>query len=517
MKKSVLFIWAILRLPFLAAGLYLFRFPIAAFVEENYGLGAAMDFTVYTASTLGTRLTIYFAFVATLALGFWLVKKWITSEVLSYLLLLIGSFLTIYFSSMFLLLTPNPFTRTFVIVLILAINTLPQQWVTDQMLGGRSCNLFFLAGVGLSEAFLPQAYALWLMEKFQVRKSIKSWSWLGGLLIAPLFWVFLLTPYDNQRILTLGEKMHANPSVEKFAEGDYNWIEFNTERDLLYAVGRGTNFMLAFDTKNLNVPPRKSKTDIGKTQSFAFNPDRQELYVYEASSRQLLTINALTLETLRSMLVVDTSTGSEESISPGDVWVNWHRGTDSITIASEADMEIGTPFVMIDYTSGKTIASMQLPLVPTNITFHDERNILYFNSFRAAYLIAWDMNTHEVINRVDTSPNTDRLIFSPATSEVLIASPLEGAVLRYDAETLKFKGKIKTNLGDRTLTIDPQRNLLLIGNFINNHMQVIDMNTYKPVASFYIGPWIRTIALDVENGVAYVSTVRNLFKVKYSQ
>jgi len=99
---------------------------------------------------------------------------------------------------------------------------------------------------------------------------------------------------------------------------------------------------------------------------------------------------------------------------------------------------------------------------------------------------------------------------------VLIASPLEGVILRYDADTLEFKGSIKASFGDRTLTIDPQRNLLLVGNFINNRLQVIDLNTYESVASFYIGPWIRTISLDVEHGIAYVSTVRNLFKVHYT-
>ena len=77
------------------------------------------------------------------------------------------------------------------------------------------------------------------------------------------------------------------------------------------------------------------------------------------------------------------------------------------------------------------------------------------------------------------------------------------------------EGEIKTSIGGRTLTLDSKRNLLLVGNFINNRLQVIDMNTYEPIASFYIGPWIRTISLDVERGVAYVSTVQNLFRVRY--
>lgn len=158
--------------------------------------------------------------------------------------------------------------------------------------------------------------------------------------------------------------------------------------------------------------------DIGKTQSFAFNPDLQELYVYKADTGELLFLDALTLETFRSAPVA--------GLSPGDVWVNWQRGTDSITIASEADLETGAPFVVIDRASGKTIAVMPLPLIPTNLAFHPDQDILYFNSFRDTYLISWDMKAHEALQRVETSPRTDRLIFSPSASEILIASPLEG-------------------------------------------------------------------------------------------
>ncbi|MDP2777758.1 MAG: hypothetical protein Q8O48_08930, partial [Anaerolineales bacterium] len=449
----------------------------------------------------------YLACVSALTSGIWLVKKWVATEFLSYILLLIGVFIAIYFSFVFIFLTPNPLIKTSVVTIILAVNTIPEKWLTKWMPRSGLMNLFFLAGVGWCEAFFPQAYIFWLVDKFQAGNSIKKWSWLSGVMIAPLFWIFLLTPYDNQRILTLGEKLHASPAVEKFAQGDFNWIEFNAEYRLLYAVGRGTNFLLAFDTEHLDQPPRRSKTDIGKTQSFAFNPDLQELYAYKVDTNELLYLDALTLETIRSVPI--------PGLSPGDVWVNWQRATESITIASEADLETGIPFMMIDRSSGDIIATLPLPLIPTNVAFHPDQDILYFNSFRDRYLISWDMNSHEVVQRVETSPRTDRLIFSPATSEVLIASPLEGAILRYDGQTLEFNGRIKTSLGDRTLTIDPQRNLLLVGNFINNQMQVIDLKTYEPVASFYIGPWIRTIALDVEQGIAYISTVRNLFKVKY--
>jgi DNA-binding beta-propeller fold protein YncE len=271
-------------------------------------------------------------------------------------------------------------------------------------------------------------------------------------------------------------------------------------------VGHGTNFLLAFDAEHLNVPPRKSE-DIGKMQSFGYSPERQEIYAYEAGKRLLHYIDAVTLVTLRSVPVAE--------LSPGDVWVNWQPGTDSITIASEADKEIGIPFVMIDRESGETIATLPLPLIPTNVAFHTVKDVMYFNSFKDTYLVSWDLNTHEVMQQIETSPNTDRLIYNPDASEVLVASTMEGAMLRYDADTLEYKGKLNVSIGDRTMSLDQKRNLLLVGNFINNRIQVIDLKTEKRIASFYIGPWIRTISLDVENGIAYVSTVRNLFKVKY--
>ncbi len=507
MKKNGLLIWIILRLPILAAGLFLFRNPIIDIVQGYIKQQNIIDFAVYSANTFETRFELYLATVVAMALGYWLVKKWVASEVRGYFLMLGGMLAVIYGSFQFLLLTPNAVERTLIVFLLLAVNTLPMEWLTKRISGSGIVNFVFVSAIGLSEALFPQAYIFWLMEKFQAGVSIKKWSWLGGVLIVPVVWLFLLTPYDNQRILTLGEKIHSSPAVEKFAAGKYNWVEYDADLHQIFVVGHGTNFLLAFDTEHLNVPPRKSE-DIGKMQSFGYNPDSKEIYAYEATKRMLHYIDAMTLETLRSVPVTD--------ISPGDVWVNWQRSTDSITIASEADAAIGIPFVMIDRESGETIATLSLPLIPTNVTFHSEKDVMYFNSFKDTYLISWDLKTRQIIKQAETSPNTDRLIYNSDTSELLVASTMEGAILRYDADTLEYKGKINVSIGDRTITIDQKRNLLLVGNFINNRIQVIDLTTERRIASFYIGPWIRTISLDVENGIAYVSTVRNLFKVTYT-
>jgi hypothetical protein len=422
-------------------------------------------------------------------------------------LVLAVTFVAIFHSFSYLFKVTEPLARAIAVSALLAANTIPYDWLAKRTAAGGFLNLVCLAGIGLAEALIPQAYLLWLMEHLRARDSLKSWSWLAGVVVAPLLWVFVLVPFDNQRVLTLGERLHASPAVEKFAQGEYNWIEFNAEHGLLYAVARGTNHLLAFDADDLDQPPRRSPEDIGKTQSFAFNPDAQELYAYKAATGELVTLDALTLETLRTTPV--------QALSPGDVWLAWR--TDTIVIASEVDFASGTPLYLLDRVNGKTLASLPLPWEPTNIALHDEKPILFFTSFKDTYLAAWDLHSGEVVLQTETSPRTDRLVYSERFNEVWVASPLEGAILRYDAETLEFKGKIPASLGDRTLTIDSKRNLLLVGNFINNRMQVIDLDTMKPVGSFYIGPWIRTIALDEERGVAYVSTVRNLFRVEYAQ
>ncbi|GAB4506772.1 MAG: hypothetical protein Fur0017_30280 [Anaerolineales bacterium] len=468
-----------------------------------------MDFFVFTVSTFSTRLILYLTCSAALGFWHWLTTKPRISKAMQYILWLTGAFIGIFISFEYLFLASDAIVRSAILTALLAVNTLPYEWLAKRLESGKAINLFFLAGVGVVEALFPQSYVVWLTNQVHKEMPIKKWSWLSGILIATLFWVFLFVPYDNQRVFTLTEKINADPAVKKIAPGVYNWVELNPEHDLLYAVGRGTNFLLAFDLNHLDQPPLRSREDIGKTQSFAFNPERQEIYVYKAETRELLYMDALTLEVFRSVPVID--------LSPGDVWMRWQPYNDTIILSSEADAEMGVPLYVFDRESGEVVASMGFPIIPTAfLILHPEKPLMYFNSFKDPYFAIWDMQIYEITRQVEITPRTDRMVFSEKHNEVWIASPLDGAVMRYNADTLEFTGRIKTTLGDRTLTLDTQRNLLLTGNFMNGKLTIIDLAAEKTIASYYLGPWIRTIALDMEKGMTYVSTVRGLFKVNYA-
>lgn len=508
LKREWVFAWAVVRLPLLVLAAYLFRYQIVEWFEGSIGFTGRMDFFVFTASTFTTRFLLYLISAVGLGFWFWLLGRLNISAGIRYLLFLAGTFAGIYLSLVHLFLVEDAFVRTTIALALLALNTFPHEWLAKLLATGKWINLVFLAGIGVVEAIIPQSYAFWLMSIGQARDSLKRWAWLGGVLIPSLFWIFLLVPYDNHRVFTLAEKLHADPAVQKFAPGIYNWVELNPEHDLLYVVGRGTNFLLAFDIDQLNQPPMRSREDIGKTQSFGFNPDLQELYVYKAETRELLYMDALTLDVIRSVPVPD--------LAPGDVWIRWLRLNNTIVLSSEADAEIGMPVYVIDRESGEIIAAMPYPVYPTEMAFNSNKPLMYFSSFKKPFLAVWDMERYEITKQINVGSRTDRIAFSEKYSEVWLAAPLDGAVLRFDADTLDFTGEINTRFGIRTLSIDSQRNLLLVGNFMNNQLDVIDPVTNKHLNSYYLGPWIRTIALDMENGIAYVSTVRGLFKVNYA-
>lgn len=505
MKKKVLIFWVFLRLPLLLAGLYLFRTELSILIEKYFNLALVLESVIYLISTAWLRLLLVML-MAILLIGVCLfIQKWLANKYWTLLILI--AFAGFEISFRYLLKIESSFLSSALATLILALNTIPESWLDRYFPKGRVTGMFFTIGAVISEGLFIQSFVYWLADFLKLNSNVKKWSWITGILLACFYSFFLFTPYNNQRILTLGEKLLSSPSVEKFAEGGYNWLDLNLENNLLYASGHNVNYIIAYDTQNLSLPPLKSKTQVGKPQSFAYNPILQELYVYRAETQELLYLDAVTLELLRSVPI--------PNLSPGDVWVNWQSGTDTITIASEADFEVGTPFLMLSRESGEILASIPLPLIPTNVAFDSENNIFFFNSFRDIYLVAWDMKSYQVIQQTEISQGTDRLIYNSSASEILIASAQEGAILRHDATTLEFKGKIETSIGDRTLALDQSRNLLLVGNFINNYVQIIDLTTYQPISRFYIGPWIRTITLDTKKGIAYISTIKNIFKLTY--
>ncbi|MCB9144354.1 MAG: WD40 repeat domain-containing protein [Anaerolineales bacterium] len=507
-NKKWILLWAAIRLPVLAITAYIFRYSLISWIENTFSFFGSMLFLVFTVSTLPARLAVLFIAATGFSVFYLILEKISVSPFVKYFIFLIGIFAGVYFSFTYLFLVPSAISKAALITVLFALNAMPYEQVSKSLKAQKWTNPFFLASIGIAEALFPQTYILWLINIIGAKSVIQKWAWTSGIVTATSIWIMLFVPYDNQRILTLTEHLYANPSVEKFSTSAFNWIELNPAHQTLYAVGRGTNFLLSFDTANLNIPPERSHEDIGKTQSFGFNPKRQELYVYKGATHELLYMDALTKNILNRIPV--------PNLSPGDVWVRWIPLNDTIILSSEADSETGIPLYVFERDTGEIVASMDFPVIPTAyLLAHPKKPLLYFNSFKDPYFAVWDMETQQLIEEVQITPRTDRMVFLERENEIWIASPMEGAILRYDASTLNAKGFIRSSFGVRTLAVDPERNLLITGNFLNGRITVQDLNTEKKTASYYLAPWIRTIELDTVNGYAYISTLQGLFQVKY--
>jgi hypothetical protein len=81
---------------------------------------------------------------------------------------------------------------------------------------------------------------------------------------------------------------------------------------------------------------------------------------------------------------------------------------------------------------------------------------------------------------------------------------------------LERKGAIASLFGARAIAVDPVRRLILVGSLVTNQLEVIDLDSQQRLAVYYVGPWLRSLSLDVEAGQAYLSTHEGLFRIEYT-
>ncbi len=302
----------------------------------------------------------------------------------------------------------------------------------------------------------------------------------------------------------LARRIHANPAVVQFFKGDFNWIELDPTSHTLYAVGHGTRQLLAFDTKAPLKAPRQSPVDVAGSQAFALNLSEQEIYIVNLEKEVLHILDAGTLESKKQY--------SSIGIVPADVFMAWDAETDSIFIAAE-ESDNGAPTVLVNRSKGDVTP---LEFVAYNV-YHDPRKPrLYLSLDEPHELAIYDLKSRSFSAHYPVNGGIiERVVSRPDRREVLVAEPVRMDVLRLDADTLAPKGSFPTVIAVRTLAVDERHNLLFAGSLISNTLQIIDLKTEKPVADFYVGPWLRSIVVDPEAGFAYVSSIEGLFRVDY--
>jgi DNA-binding beta-propeller fold protein YncE len=311
------------------------------------------------------------------------------------------------------------------------------------------------------------------------------------------------------KLLPIEQKLRMSAEVQTIERGlSFNWIALDPTGSYLYVTGHSLRNLRKYDVRNPSAPPTVSEVPTGGAQGFAYDPAAGEIYAFNSYTRQLLYLDATTLKRKRTVEVPNLSTG--------DSWLAVDSATGTLTLASEADLEDGVPFIVLDRLSGRVLA--QANLATGNILLHPTRPWLYLTFFRRRdEVLIYDLETKKIIRSAPADPRAERMVFSRRRNELLVTSPMESRIMRFDGDSLRPKGYISALFGVRAIAIDDVRDRLLCGNIATGHLVTIDLATGKRLRSYYLGPWLRTIELHVGSGTAYVSSNGALYRLDYGR
>src|SRR5262249_54042018 len=155
----------------------------------------------------------------------------------------------------------------------------------------------------------------------------------------------------------------------------------------MYASGHGFARLRMFDLSDWSKPPLESDLIAGYPQDFGYSASAAELYAYDEEAERLRYFDANTLKLKQSFDV--------GQVSPGDSWVAADDRTNTITIVSEANEEVGYPLIAVDRTTGKLVDHQ--PEAAGNMTLDPERSFAYLSFFRReSKVLVYDLQARAI-------------------------------------------------------------------------------------------------------------------------
>jgi len=499
--SRVVLAWAVARLPMIVALVYLFRARVLDVIERQFDILTITQFVIDLLSVPVTRMIVGAGFFAVLVAAAACTAR--LRPVLAYVTTLLVACCAL---AALALTTATSWRRGLIVALILALNAAPAGLVERVRRHPRTWNILMLTGIGVAELLFAREYWNWISG---ARRSSSAGTGLkagiAALLLASLAAAVLIR---DERLVAVEQKIRLSQDVEVMERGpSFNWIELDSSGTYLYVTGHDIPYLRRYDVRNLAARPLVSDVPTGGAQGFAYDPSANQLYAVNTYTRQLLYLDAATLKLEK--------TADLAQLSAGDPWIAVDAQTDTLTVVSEADVRSGDPLIVLQRSSGRTVARADLDA--GNVLKHPSRPWLYLTFFRRrSEVMLYDLEAHSVIRRAPADPRAERMAFWKAKNELLVTSPIESRVLRFDADTLAPKGSLAALFGVRAIALDEARQLLLCGNIATGHLIVLDLRTGARVSTRYLGPWLRTIELDVPNGTAYVSANGALYVLRYS-
>lgn len=492
-----LLIWGLVRVPLILLLAFLFRGVITAAPVFD---GVGVTLRVIDLLSLPVSRTLLFILLAAV-FGLLVVASRRLDPIRGYVLLLTA---TAVMTVVLFSLTGTPLRHALIPIFLAATNFLP-----DSILDRRTSSRGMAVAVGITEALIIRRHVSWLAELAGIQGPAMNRVRMAGWALAVLLLSgCLVVLVKGGRLIPVEQAIRMPDTVSIIMHDDFNGLALDTDSLRLYATGHGLENILEFDVSNPDFPVRESEVVSGGAQGIFRDALNNELSLFNGDTKQIQFIDAETLKLNRSIDV--------PQLASGDPWIAYDPISDTIALVSEADIDDGVAFILLDHVSGEILDTRELDA--GNIQKHPEKPWLYMSFFRRTpEVMIYDMAAREVIARAPAPARIDRIMLLAGANELLATSPVTSEVVRLDADTLEQKAMLKAPFGVRTLAVDPQRELLFAGSFVTGQITTYDANTYAALDTIYLGPWLRSIELDAANGIAYVSSNGVLYRWDYGQ
>ncbi|MDM0045114.1 hypothetical protein QTH91_11525 [Variovorax dokdonensis] len=496
-------LWALGRLPLALFLLFLARRPLLDLTEQYLGIERITHFAISLMSTPLVRAILWVGLVLALgAVCAWSGRK-LNPWRAYFVRMAAGALLILALFHH----SGTALWKAVLPLLCLAGNLLP---VTPAQRVDRRWSAFMAIGVGVAETFFFRRYVDWFRglrdhNLREVRPGTQAARWpdLVGIAFAAGLAVALLSASG---LLGLERAIRMPSKVEILLQENINGLALDPSGRHLYVTGHGLAQLRRIDVLDPKHPFIESDASTGGAQGVNFDPAAGELYLFNVKTRSLQVFDAGTLALRREMPLPD--------LAPGDPWVATDPVTDTLMVASEADERTGSALLVVDRRTGKVLDRRDEDA--GNVLMHPQGGRVYLSFFRNINrLMLYDFRKRDFVAEVVTDARVDRMAFDASRSEVLLASPLRSAVLRFDADTLKPRGQIPGMFGVRVMAIDDARGWMVSGSLTTGQIEVRSLKTGEHLRSIYLGPWLRSIVLDPQRALAYVSANGALYKVAY--
>ncbi|MBN1654821.1 MAG: hypothetical protein JXA30_13705 [Deltaproteobacteria bacterium] len=395
--------------------------------------------------------------------------------------------------------------KALAVTLLLALNCAPMSLLARLGLNAIRLNRLILVPPAIGEILFTGRYLTWIRAKLRgdapnhAEESMKA----PGAIVAALA-LAALCPIDN--LAALEHLMRASSEVRVFALGDFNGLAYDAARDRLLATGHDIDAVLAYDASDLGAAPIAASSQTGKAQGLDLDAARGELYLFSAPERAIKVFDTATLALVKTIAARD--------VSPGDSWIVHEPITNTLILASEADRQRGHPLLVFDRDTHAVVDSRGEQA--GNLLVRPDTPIVYLSFFyRSRGVFAYDVRKKSIVARAFTASPMDRMAFDPKHGELLSAAPAEGRVYRFDPTTLELRGTFPAIFGVRVIAVDEKNDCMLLGSLATGKVALMGLGDREIKHSWYLGPWLRSIAVVPGRGVAYVSSQSALFELRY--